>query len=103
MRRFGKGHIDDYAYTNEAEYFAVLSEYFFEAPDVLAKKEPSASTDDGIDVPQTRVGCSADYASDAVGGSVAIAVSLRQWREIQTMLSAKTPLAHGLIFNHREE
>ena len=27
--------IDDYAYTNEAEYFAVLSEYFFEAPDQL--------------------------------------------------------------------
>ena len=36
----GRGHIDDYAYTNEAEYFAVLSEYFFEAPDVLAKKNP---------------------------------------------------------------
>ena len=36
----GKNHINDYAYTNEAEYFAVLSEYFFEAPDVLAKKNP---------------------------------------------------------------
>lgn len=33
-------HINDYAYTNEAEYFAVLTEYFFEAPDVLKKKEP---------------------------------------------------------------
>ena len=33
-------HIDDYAYTNEAEYFAVLSEYFFESPDVLAAKNP---------------------------------------------------------------
>ncbi len=32
--------IDDYAYTNEAEYFAVLSEYFFEAPDVLQKRHP---------------------------------------------------------------
>lgn len=33
-------HIDDYAYTNEAEYFAVLSEYFFEAPATLEKKNP---------------------------------------------------------------
>lgn len=33
-------HIDDYAYTNEAEYFAVLTEYFFEAPDTLQKKAP---------------------------------------------------------------
>lgn len=39
-KRSGKDHIDDYAYTNEAEYFAVLSEYFFEAPDVLQKKDP---------------------------------------------------------------
>ena len=36
----GRNHINDYAYTNEAEYFAVLSEYFFEAPDVLQKKNP---------------------------------------------------------------
>ncbi|QEG41462.1 zinc-dependent peptidase [Roseimaritima ulvae] len=36
----GGEHIDDYAYTNEAEYFAVLSEYFFEAPAVLQKKNP---------------------------------------------------------------
>ena len=35
-----KRHINDYAYTNEAEYFAVLSEYFFEAPEVLQKKDP---------------------------------------------------------------
>ncbi|TWU45045.1 hypothetical protein Q31b_02160 [Novipirellula aureliae] len=33
-------HIDDYAYTNEAEYFAVLSEYFFESPAILEKKDP---------------------------------------------------------------
>lgn len=33
-------HIDDYAYTNEAEYFAVLSEYFFESPAMLEKKNP---------------------------------------------------------------
>ncbi len=36
----GRHHIHDYAYTNEAEYFAVLTEYFFEAPDVLEKKNP---------------------------------------------------------------
>ncbi|MEM8671064.1 MAG: zinc-dependent peptidase [Planctomycetota bacterium] len=36
----GRHHINDYAYTNEAEYFAVLTEYFFEAPDVLKKKNP---------------------------------------------------------------
>ncbi len=33
-------HIDDYAYTNEAEYFAVLTEYFFEAPSLLQQKNP---------------------------------------------------------------
>lgn len=33
-------HIDNYAYTNEAEYFAVLTEYFFENPKVLEKKNP---------------------------------------------------------------
>jgi Mlc titration factor MtfA (ptsG expression regulator) len=32
--------IDDYAYTNEAEYFAVLSEYFFEAPELLQQRHP---------------------------------------------------------------
>lgn len=42
LRSTSKGghHINDYAYTNEAEYFAVLTEYFFEAPDVLEKKSP---------------------------------------------------------------
>lgn len=33
-----KEHIDDYAFTNEAEYFAVVSEYFFESPQSLQKK-----------------------------------------------------------------
>lgn len=33
-------HIHRYAYTNEAEYFAVLAEYFFEAPDVLKQENP---------------------------------------------------------------
>ena len=36
-----RGHIDAYAYTNQAEYFAVLSEYFFEAPEILQKKDPA--------------------------------------------------------------
>ncbi len=36
----GSSHINSYAYTNEAEYFAVLMEYFFEAPGVLQKKNP---------------------------------------------------------------
>jgi len=35
-----RSHIDTYAYTNEAEYFAVLVEYFFEAPGVLEQKNP---------------------------------------------------------------
>ena len=35
-----RSHIDDYAYTNRAEYFAVLTEYFFEAPGVLYRKAP---------------------------------------------------------------
>ncbi len=33
-------HINPYAYTNEAEYFAVLVEYFFEAPEALKEKNP---------------------------------------------------------------
>src|SRR6056297_1011608 len=33
-------HIDDYAYTNEAEYFAVLTEYFFESPALLQQRSP---------------------------------------------------------------
>lgn len=42
MRSAGKSDatIDDYAYTNEAEYFAVLSEYFFESPSLLQQKNP---------------------------------------------------------------
>ena len=35
-----RSHINPYAYTNEAEYFAVLVEYFFEAPGILQKKNP---------------------------------------------------------------
>lgn len=35
-----KKHIDAYAYTNEHEFLAVLSEYFFEAPESLRKKAP---------------------------------------------------------------
>ena len=34
------GFLDDYAATNEAEFFAVVSEVFFEKPDVLAKALP---------------------------------------------------------------
>ncbi len=33
-------HINGYAYTNQHEFLAVLSEYFFEAPDVLQRKAP---------------------------------------------------------------
>lgn len=36
----GSSHINKYAYTNEAEYFAVLTEYFFESPEVLERKNP---------------------------------------------------------------
>jgi hypothetical protein len=35
-----QSHVKPYAYTNEAEYFAVLVEYFFEAPDALKRKNP---------------------------------------------------------------
>ncbi len=33
-------HIDGYAYTNQAEYLAVLTEYFFEEPETLQRKNP---------------------------------------------------------------
>jgi len=35
-----RSHIRPYAYTNEAEYFAVLVEYFFESPQTLKQKNP---------------------------------------------------------------
>ncbi|QNL48901.1 zinc-dependent peptidase [Olivibacter sp. SDN3] len=37
----GNSEIDSYALTNEAEFFAVASEYFFENPDRLNKKHPA--------------------------------------------------------------
>ncbi len=36
----GKSDIDSYALTNEAEFFAVTSEYFFEKPDTFEKNHP---------------------------------------------------------------
>jgi hypothetical protein len=33
-------YINDYAYTNEHEFFAVLAEYFFKSPDLLERKDP---------------------------------------------------------------
>ncbi len=36
----GKSDINIYGATNEAEFFAVASEYFFERPDLLKKKHP---------------------------------------------------------------
>lgn len=36
----GKSEINAYATTNEAEFFAVVSEYFFEKPDQLKQKHP---------------------------------------------------------------
>jgi Mlc titration factor MtfA (ptsG expression regulator) len=35
-----RSHVNQYAYTNEGEYFAVLAEYFFEAPAILQQKDP---------------------------------------------------------------
>ena len=36
----GRTDINPYGATNEAEFFAVISEYFFERPDLLAEKHP---------------------------------------------------------------
>ncbi len=36
----GESNIDDYAATNNAEFFAVSSEYFFERPKMLQRKHP---------------------------------------------------------------
>ncbi|MNL83823.1 Protein MtfA [compost metagenome] len=36
----GKSDINPYAITNEAEFFAVVSEYFFEKPDQFKSKHP---------------------------------------------------------------
>jgi len=35
-----KSDINPYAITNEAEFFAVVSEYFFEKPELLKEKHP---------------------------------------------------------------
>ena len=35
-----RSYISDYAYTNEHEFLAVLSEYFFKSPDLLQEKDP---------------------------------------------------------------
>lgn len=36
-----KSDINNYAATNRAEFFSVVSEYFFERPDLLQKKHPN--------------------------------------------------------------
>ena len=36
----GEREFRDYAYTNEVEYYAVLTEYFFESPQALKQKNP---------------------------------------------------------------
>ncbi len=33
-------HINEYGYTNEHEFFAVLTEYFFKSPDTLKQQDP---------------------------------------------------------------
>ncbi|HEU4472617.1 MAG TPA: M90 family metallopeptidase [Flavisolibacter sp.] len=38
--RSGRSDINPYGSTNEAEFFAVVSEYFFERPDLLHRKHP---------------------------------------------------------------
>lgn len=38
--RDGESEINPYGLTNEAEFFAVTSEYFFEHPEILEKKHP---------------------------------------------------------------
>lgn len=38
--RAGKSEINDYAGTNEAEFFAVVTEYFFEKPETLQEQHP---------------------------------------------------------------
>ena len=40
----GKSDIDSYALTNEAEFFAVTAEYFFERPGVMRRKHPALYT-----------------------------------------------------------
>ncbi len=35
-----RSDVNSYAYTNKAEFFAVVAEYFFERPELLQKKHP---------------------------------------------------------------
>ena len=36
-----RSHINEYGYTNEREFFAVLTEYFFKSPDTLQQLDPA--------------------------------------------------------------
>jgi MtfA peptidase len=36
-----RAHISTYAYTNEHEFFAVLTEYFFTSPELLKRRDPT--------------------------------------------------------------
>jgi hypothetical protein len=38
--KYGKSDINPYALTNESEFFAVASEYFFSKPDQFQDKHP---------------------------------------------------------------
>jgi len=44
MRRDNRTDIDDYGATNEGEFFAVISEYFFERPEKLRERHPELYT-----------------------------------------------------------
>ena len=94
MRR-GDSDINPYGLTNEAEFFAVTSEYFFERPGVMEAQAPRAVRD--------AVACLQSESGSARGGAGArdeagsaalrtqLALPVRQRREVQEVLPPAPP------------
>ena len=82
-------YINGYAYTNEHEFFAVLAEYFFKSPDLLAEKGSAIVCDAPGDVPPGHriVASSAAFGQSAIRSERSLSVWERE--EVQALLSAE--------------
>ena len=84
-----RSYINSYAYTNEHEFFAVLAEYFFKSPDLLAEKGSSIVRDAPEDVPPGHsVAAETDVLAPPEIRSER-SLSVWEWKEVQALLSAE--------------
>ena len=87
----GRSDIDRYALTNEAEFFAVTAEYFFERPGVMQRKAPGAFRDARAGVqPGPASACGGDAAGADARAQVRpeLTLSVRQRAQVQEVLPA---------------